>query len=382
MSVTMRVLLAGGGTAGHINPAIAIAQEIRARDSGAGILFVGTPQGMEAQLVKKAGFDFVSVQVSGFRRKLSASSLWHNVKAVGHVLTADWKARKIIREFRPDVVIGTGGYVSGPVVLAAAKLGIKTMIHEQNAFPGVTNKLLARKVDVVMLAVPEAQKQIDPAARCEVVGNPIRRGVMLQSRAEARRALGLEDGKLCVLSFGGSLGARVINQAAADLIAWNYRQGRIHHIHGFGRLGKAHFPQMLEENGLSFSALLEQKADPDIDIREYIDNMAVCLAAADLVICRSGAITLSELEATGKPSILIPSPYVAENHQYHNAMVLVSHGAARMIEEKDYRKEEFLQMIGSLVEDPEKLRQLGQNASRLAILDSTERIWRLICSIL
>ena len=377
----MRVLLAGGGTAGHINPAIAIAQEIRARDSSSGILFAGTPQGMEAELVKKAGFDFVPVQVSGFRRKLSVRNLGHNLKTVYYVMTAERKARRIIREFRPDVVIGTGGYVSGPVVLAAAKMGIKTMIQEQNAFPGVTNKLLARKVDVVMLAVPEAKAHFDPAARCEVVGNPIRQSVIFKSRAEARRALGLDE-KLCILSFGGSLGAKVINQAAADLIAWNYQKGKVHHIHGFGRLGKAHFPQMLEANGISFADLAEKRVDPEIDVREYIDNMDTCLAAADLVICRSGAITLSELEATGKPSILVPSPYVAENHQYHNAMVLVNHGAAMMIEEKDYRREDFLQMIESLVEDREKLSQLGRNASKLAILDTTDRIYRLICSLI
>ncbi|MBS1473942.1 undecaprenyldiphospho-muramoylpentapeptide beta-N-acetylglucosaminyltransferase [Massiliimalia massiliensis] len=377
----MRVLLAGGGTAGHINPAIAIAQYIRSKDERAEILFAGTPQGMEAQLVAKAGFDFTPVQVSGFRRKLSVQNIVHNIKTVCHVVTADFVSKRIIRDFQPDVVIGTGGYVSGPVVLAAAKLGIKTMIHEQNAFPGVTNKLLAKKVDTVMLAVAEAKEHFDPEAHCEVVGNPVRQSVIFKTKEEARKSLGL-DKKVCILSFGGSLGAKVINHAAADLIEWNYQQDKINHIHGYGRLGKEHFPQMVEERGIPFGKLLGKKADPNIDVREYIDNMDTCLAAADLVICRSGAITLSELQATGKASILVPSPYVAENHQFHNAMVLVNHGAAMLIEEKDYDKDSFLRMIESVYQDREKLNQLGKNASKLAILDSTERIYRLICGLI
>lgn len=377
----MRVLLAGGGTAGHINPAIAIAQYIRSQDPASEILFAGTPNGMEAQLVTQAGFDFAPVQVSGFRRKMSAKNILFNLKTVYHVITADFVAKRIIKDFRPDIVIGTGGYVSGPVVLAGAKMGIKTMIHEQNAFPGVTNKLLAKKVDVVLLAVEEAKQHFDPSARCEVVGNPIRESVIFKTKEEARRDLGM-DNKVCILSFGGSLGAKVINRAAADLIKWNYQKNKINHIHGYGRLGVEHFPQMLEERGIDLSALQAEKADPNIDVREYINNMATCLAAADLVICRSGAITLSELQATGKASILVPSPYVAENHQFHNAMVLVNHGAAMLIEEKDYKKEEFLRMVESVYQDREKLAQLGKNASKLAILDSTERIYRLICGLI
>lgn len=377
----MRVLLAGGGTAGHINPAIAIAQYIRSKDERAEILFAGTPQGMEVQLVAKAGFDFVPVQVSGFRRKLSVQNIIHNIKTVYHVVTADFVSKRIIRDFQPDIVIGTGGYVSGPVVLAAVKLGIKTMIHEQNAFPGVTNKLLAKKVDMVMLAVAEAKEHFGPEAHCEVVGNPVRQSVIFRTKEEARKSLGL-DNKVCILSFGGSLGAKVINHAAADLIEWNYQQNKINHIHGYGRLGKEHFPQMIEERGIPFGELLGKKADPNIDVREYIDNMDTCLAAADLVICRSGAITLSELQATGKASILVPSPYVAENHQFHNAMVLVNHGAAMLIEEKDYDKDNFLRMVESVYQDREKLNQLGKNASKLAILDSTERIYRLICGLI
>lgn len=364
----MKVLLAGGGTAGHINPAIAIAQYIRSQQPDAKILFAGTPKGMEAELVKKAGFDFTPIKVGGFRRSLSVENLLHNMQSAYYLVTSDFAAKRIVREFQPDLVIGTGGYVSGPIVLAASKAGIRTAIHEQNAFPGVTNKILAKRVDRVYLAVEEAKKLLDPSAHCVVVGNPIRQTILKKDKAAARKELGL-DGRMCVLSFGGSLGAAVINRMAADLMEWNSDGKKINHIHGYGRQGKELFPKLLAERGLN----LEQM--PGVSAREYIDNMATCLAAADLVICRSGAMTLSELEATGKPSILVPSPYVAENHQYHNAMVLVNRRAACLIQEKEYDKKAFLEMVEDFYTHPEKLQEYGENAGKLAILDTAKRIY-------
>lgn len=370
----MRVLLAGGGTAGHINPAIAIAQYIRSQEKDAQILFAGTPKGMEAELVKKAGFSFTPIQVGGFRRSFSFDNILHNMKSLYWLLTSSRAAKKIVQGFQPDLVIGTGGYVSGPVVLAASRLGVKTAIHEQNAFPGVTNKLLAKKVDRVLLAVEEAKNHLDPGVKYEVVGNPVRESVIFKSKEQARRELGLDD-KVCILSFGGSLGARIINRAAADLIEWNYLDPKVNHIHGYGRQGKELFPEMLKERGVTLTP------DLPISCREYIDNMDTCLAAADLVICRSGAITLSELEATGKASILIPSPYVAENHQYHNAMVLVDHDAALLIEEEKYDKDDFISMVENLYLNKQKLAQLGKNASKLAILDTAKRIYDIMTNI-
>ncbi|MGI5959318.1 MAG: undecaprenyldiphospho-muramoylpentapeptide beta-N-acetylglucosaminyltransferase [Massiliimalia sp.] len=364
----MKVLLAGGGTAGHINPAIAIAQYIRSKNPDAKILFAGTPKGMEADLVKKAGFDFTPIKVGGFRRSFSVENVIHNMQSLYYLATSDFAAKRIVRDFQPDLVIGTGGYVSGPVVLAASKAGIKTAIHEQNAFPGVTNKILAKRVNRVYLAVEEAKQHLDPAARCVVVGNPIRQTILKTDAAAARKELGLDD-RMCVLSFGGSLGAAVINRMAADLMEWNGTQHKINHIHGYGRQGKELFPQLLQERNLKLEDL------PGVSAREYIDNMATCLAAADLVICRSGAMTLSELEATGKPSILVPSPYVAENHQYHNAMVLVNHQAACLIQEKEYDKKVLFQQIEDFYQHPEKLRQYGENAKKLAILDTAKRIY-------
>ena len=370
----MRVLLTGGGTGGHINPAIAIAQYFKENDKGGKILYAGTPNGMEARLVKKAGFDFTPIKVKGFYRSFTPKDIVHNFEAAYEAVTAKSRARAILREFCPDVVIGTGGYVCGPIVLEATKMGIKTAIHEQNAFPGVTNRLLAKKVDMVFLAVEEAKEHFEKGIRYEVVGNPVRESVIFQSKEKARQELGLDD-RMCILSFGGSLGADTINKIAADIIAWHYRQGLVNHIHGYGKLGREKFPQLLKERGIDLSG------SKTVRVTEYIDNMDVCMAAADLLICRAGAITLSELEATGKPAILIPSPNVTANHQYHNAHVLETHGAALLLEEKDYTKEKVVGMVKDLYLHPEKLGELSKNASELAILDTTKRIYDTIVTL-
>ena len=371
----MRILFAGGGTAGHINPAVAIADYFKKQKPDTEILFAGTPKGMEARLVPQAGFAFAPIQVMGFYRSLSPKSMVHNLEAAGYLATANSRAKKIIKDFKPDLVIGTGGYVSGPIVRCAAKMGIKTAIHEQNAFPGVTTKLLSKHVDRIFLAVEEAKQYLDVSCPVEVVGNPVRESILLKTKSEARRELSIDDG-FCILSFGGSLGAPVINRAAADLMAWHNGKKEINHIHATGRQGKEAFPGLLAERHTDVSK------NPRIDVREYIDNMDCCLAAADIVVCRAGAITLSELEATGKPSVLIPSPYVAENHQYHNAMVLEHHGAAMVREEKDYDGQKLIQFVEGLYNDREKLKELSKNASRLAILDTCEKIYRSLEALL
>lgn len=364
----MRILLAAGGTAGHINPAIAVADCVKKHDKSAKILFAGTPGGMEARLVPQAGYHFVPIQVHGFQRKLTPKNAIRNVQAIYRLATSSMVSAKILRRFKPDIVIGTGGYVSGPLLRKASQMGIPTAIHEQNAFPGVTNKMLAQKADFVFLAVEEARKHFPQNCKTIVVGNPVRESVLLKTKEEARKELGMDD-RFCILSFGGSLGAVKINEIAADLIGWHWKHGDINHIHACGRLGKEVFPKMLKERGI------RPQRNPRLDLREYIDNMDVCLAAADLVVCRAGALTLSELEATGKPSILVPSPNVSENHQYHNAMVLQNHGAAIVIEEKNYDKEWLLQQVQDLHRHPDKLKEYGKNASSLAILDTAERIY-------
>lgn len=364
----MRVLLSGGGTAGHINPAIAIAQHIQKEDRAAVICFVGTPSSIECKIVKDAGFDFEELEVKGFKRSFSKNDILHNIKAVRLLLSSKKKARDIINEFKPDIVIGTGGYVSGPIVLAATKMGIKTAIHEQNAFPGVTTKLLAKKVDLVFLAVNEAKNHLDKNIKVEVVGNPVRDSIIFSNKEKSRQKLLLED-KFCILSFGGSLGADTINKIAADLIKWHNNDDKIYHIHGYGRLGKQKFPEYLKDRKIDI------KKSTNTKINEFIDDMDICLAAADIVICRSGAITLSELQVTGKASILIPSPNVTANHQYHNAMVLKCKNAAFLIEEKDYDKGKIVDIVKELYENREKLKELGDNALQLAVIDTTRLIY-------
>lgn len=369
----MKVLFACGGTGGHINPAIAIASTLKAKQPDAEILFAGNPKGMEAKLVPQAGFDFAPIIIKGFQRKLTWFNIKYNISSLFYLTTASARSKKLIEGFGPDLVVGTGGYVSGPILRKAAQMGIKTVSHESNAFPGVTTKLLSKYVDEILLAVPEAKKYLDPACKEVVVGNPVRESIVYANREKAREKLGVGD-KICIVSFGGSQGAHRLNEAMADLMAWHTKpgssfSGKIHHIHATGKYGVEDFPQMLTERGACFIQ------NPNVDIREYIHDMDDCLAAADLVICRAGASTLSELEAAGRASVLIPSPNVAENHQYHNGMVLVKNEAAILIEEKDLTGERLCREVEALAENPQRLRELGQNAQKLARIDANEKIY-------
>ena len=366
----MRMILAGGGTAGHINPALAIAGTVKEGIKSSEILYIGAEGGMEATLVPKAGYDFVGIKVSGFKRSMSPSAVVHNIATVNRAINSSFAARKIIKEFKPDICVGTGGYVSGPVLRTAAKMGIPIIIHEQNAFPGVTNKMLARSARAVMLANADAKKRMGGKYNYIITGNPVRQEIITADKATARKKLGLDE-RPVVLSFGGSLGAKRINESVADYIARSGLDGKYQIIHAYGKFGKW-FPDLLKEKG----------CNPDecsnLDIREFIDNMPVCLAAADLVICRAGAMTLSELQVQGKPSILIPSPNVAENHQYHNAMSMVNEGAAAIIEEKDLTSEKLMQTVDDMLSEPQRLQQYSQNARKMAITDSNDRILSII----
>ena len=299
----MKVLFACGGTAGHINPGLAIAAAIRRRHPGAVIRFAGNPDGMEARLVPGAGFEFVPFKAMGIQRRL-------------------------------------------------------------------TTKLLAKRVDKVLLAVAKAEEYLPQEAKgkCVVTGNPVRPEILTARREEARRLCKVPEGKVCLLSFGGSLGAQRVNEAVADVMAWHKGTGNIHHIHATGQYGTELLPRLLREKGVSWEGC------PGLDIREYIDDMPNCLAAADLVICRAGASTLSELEAAGRASILIPSPNVAENHQYHNAMVLQNAGAAVVLEEKDLTGETLVKLVQELTADPARLAQLGEKAKGIAALNAVETI--------
>lgn len=370
----MKILFATGGTGGHINPALAVAGYIRQEYKDVQILFVGTKIKMEAKLVPEAGFDFKTIDISGFQRKINLENIIKNVKTVTKMFTASAQSKKIIKEFEPDIVVGFGGYVSGPVVRMAQKMGIKTAIHEQNAFPGVTNKTLAKVVDQVMLTVQDAQKHLECKNPCIVTGLPVR-GEMLEADREFSRAeLGVKDNQKLVLSMGGSLGARAINDAMVNIISKNHTNENIYFLHAMGQYG-LWVPEKLEENGVDL------KSSTNVEIREYISDMHRCMSACDLIICRSGASSLSEIQALGKACILIPSPNVAENHQYHNAMALVNKDAATILEEKDLTEQSMLELFDSLINDEAKLASLGENARKLANLQAKEDIAKILIDL-
>lgn len=372
----MKVLLAGGGTAGHINPALAIAGYIKEQEPDTEFLFIGNRDGMEQRLVSAAGFPIKSVVISGFRRSLSPKNTVHNIKTVSRSFTSRALAKKIIKEFDPDICIGTGGYVSGPVILAACNLGYPAVIHEQNAFPGVTNKMLAKKVKKVMLAIEDAKKHFDSRASFVVTGNPIRPEILATKHDAAKEKLGLAQlERPIILSFGGSLGAKCINESMAQLMARSAKDKKYYHIHAYGQQG-----------GYTLDLLRAEGVDPDLcdnlDVRPYIDNMNECLAACDLVVSRAGAITLSEIQAKGRPAVLIPSPFVAENHQYHNAMSMANKKAALVIEQKDLTGEKLMETVDSIVVDPKVLEKYRRNAQKMAITDANERIYKTIKEVL
>ncbi len=367
-----KILFATGGTGGHINPALAVAGYIRENYPKAEILFVGTADRMEAQLVPAAGFNFKTIEIQGFSRELNFGGLKHNLKTIKLLLKSEGQAKKIIQEFDPDAVIGFGGYVSGPVLSVAARMGIPTAVHEQNAFPGVTNKNLAKKVDVVMLTAPEAEKLLKPKNPCVVTGLPIR-GEIISANKEFARAEMKLDSRPLILSMGGSLGARAINEAVKHLIEKRYEKNDCYYLHATGKAGSA----MIEDIGKE----IDLSANPQIMLREYINDMDRCLAAADLVVCRAGASSLSEIQALGKPSILVPYPYAAENHQYYNAKTMSDRDAAILIEEKDFTGERLLSEVEALLADTDRLKRMGENAKAMAILDASQRITECVCKI-
>lgn len=365
----MRVLIAAGGTAGHVNPALAIAKEIEKHCPGAEIHFAGRKKGMEYDLVTKAGYPFHHIEVNGIQRKLTLRNVARNVKAMYHLALSAPCAAAILRKVQPDLVIGAGGYVSGPVVQTAAKKGILTAIHEQNAFPGITNKILAKSVDLVFVAMPDAVERLGPAAKGKtfVVGNPVREAMWNTDRTAARKALGAKDGQIVVVSFGGSLGAQRLNEAVAELAVWELKERDFLHIHATGSIEKKDFAALAKK--------LNIDNDARFQIREYIEDMPSMLAAADLVISRAGALTLAEISAVGRAAVLIPSPNVAENHQYYNAMQLEKLGAARVLEEKNLGQGALQKTVDEITQSQASLMEMGAKARALAQPDSLEKIW-------
>lgn len=337
----MRVLITGGGTGGHVNPALAIANTIKQNDHDAVIAYVGTKRGIENKLVPKAGYPMYYVDVKGIKRSLSPS----NIKAAYLALTSPIKAKKIIREFKPDIVVGTGGYVSWPVVKAASQMGIPTALHESNAIAGVAVKMLQKSVDRIYLNFEKTGESLScDRAKMMKVGNPILGGFSSMTREEARKKLGIPDKyKYVILSYAGSMGAEKVNDAVLCLMReFTAKHPEVYHIHATGSIELELCTSQFKEMGLD-------KCE-NIELCEYIYDMPVRMAAADITINRAGAMTISELAATGKCSIFIPSPNVAENHQYKNAKVLSDAGAAALFEEK-----ELTDGAKPLIEEVEKL---------------------------
>ena len=370
----MKYLFAAGGTGGHINPALAVAGEIREKYPDSEILFIGTKNKMEATLVPKAGFDFETISISGFQRKLSIQNIFKNIKTLWYLLVSSFQTKKLIKKFNPDVVIGFGGYVSGPVLRTAYKLGYPTAIHEQNAYPGVTNKTLAKHVDRVMITVESVRERFDSRNECIFTGLPVRGEMLRADRDFSRAEMGIRDNEILVLSMGGSLGAEAINKAMTSVISKMADEKNVRFLHSMGKYG-LWVPEAIEKNGASL------ESHKNIELREYISDMDRCMSAADIIVCRAGASSLSEIEALKKASILIPSPNVSENHQFHNAMALVNNGAAVIIEEKELTGEKLENEIRALITDSDRRKKIGENAGKMAVIDSKERIGKIITEL-
>lgn len=351
----MKVIIAAGGTAGHINPGLAIAEKICCENPQAEIMFVGRKQGMEYKLVTQAGYKFCHMEITGFQRSLSPENFKRNIITLKNLLTASNKAKEILDDFKPDLVIGAGGYVSGPILLAAAKRKIKTAIHEQNAFAGVTNKILSKSVDKVFVATEKAARYMAHPKKCIVTGNPVRQEIKDANIQGSKESLDV-TGKTVVLSFGGSLGAQAINKAMQALVVHNNGNKDIVHFHVVGRYDDGEFLSFLQENSIQQSK--------NLMVFDYLYDIANYMAAADIIICRCGALTIAELACMGKASILIPSPNVSENHQYYNGKVLSDIDAAILIEEKDLDDKVIIESFDGLYQDPIKTKKMGENARK------------------
>lgn len=361
----MRVLMTGGGTGGHVNPALAIANTIRIHHPDAEIAFVGTSRGLENKLVPAAGYPLYHVQIRGFQRKLTLS----NFKTLYYAVTSPSKAKKIIREFKPDIVIGTGGYVCWPIMKAASRMGIPTALHESNALPGVAVKMLQNSVDRIFLNFRETEALIRAKKKTMHVGNPLRDGFSIADKAEARRALGIPENARMLLSFGGSLGAQNVNQAVFELMQEYLNDHEdIYSVHATGAYAYKAFREQFEEAGLNQL--------PNLSVVEYLYDMPLQMAAADVVIGRAGAMTVSELAMMGKCAILIPSPNVTDNHQYKNAKVLADKGAAVLIEEKDLEGGALLEAVKRLLSDEGERQRMAAAIHEFAVPDANERIYR------
>ena len=355
----LNVLVSGGGTGGHIFPALSIANELRRRHPEANILFVGAEGRMEMEKVPAAGYNIVGLPVSGFDRK----HLLRNFKVVARLIKCMGLAKKILKDFQPSIAIGVGGYASGPMLKQAQKQGIPTLLQEQNSYAGVTNKLLAAKADCICVAY-EGMERFFPADKIVLTGNPVRRNLLecAASPEQARQAMGVDPDKKTILIIGGSLGARTVNNTIID---------------GLKKIGEAHDIQVIWQTGKLYDQqcreALEASGVTNVVQMPFISNMDMAYRAADLVVSRAGASSISELQLLGKAAILVPSPNVAEDHQTKNALALVNRDAAIMVSDAD-APSSLVDTMLSTVADSHLIDNLGSNVSQMALRDAAEHI--------
>lgn len=371
----MKFLFTCGGTAGHINPALAVAGRLREIMPDCGILFVGANGKMETDLVPRAGYDILTVEVTNLHRSLKLSEIAYNFKSLSNVVHATHAAKQIVQDFQPDVAIGTGGYVCYPVLKAAAQLGVPTVVHESNAVPGLTTKMLAGVVSRIMVGFEESRQHYADPARVAVTGTPVRGDFSACSKAEAKTRLGLPVDQPLVLSVWGSLGARYMNEMMTDVIALACAEPTFTLIHSAGKIGYERMTTALAE---------KCPKDPKacgMDVRPYIYDMPLVMTAADLVLCRAGASTLAELTCIGKPAILVPSPNVTNNHQERNARVLERAGGAKVLLEGAFTAEALYDTVRALLNDPQQLSEMAANMKAAGVPDATERIAETILEL-
>lgn len=366
----MKYIISGGGTGGHIYPALAIAKEIKSFDKKAEILYIGTKDSLESELIPKEGIEFKTIRVRGLPRKINKNSFI----ALRELLIGLKQSQQIIKEFKPDIVIGTGGYVSGPIVYKAARNKIPTLIHEQNAFPGITNKILSRYVNKVATTFDEASKYFKYPDRVVKTGNPIRNEILSIDKELSYKVLNIASNKPLILSFGGSGGQKKLNEAILDILLnnnWN-KDFQLIHITG-KRLYDSFMKEVYDKNIV---------ISENIRIMPYLYEMPQALNIADLLISSAGAITLAETSAIGLPSILIPKSYTAENHQEYNARAFEKAGASIVILEKDLTGELLFNSINNLINDKSRLRNMSINSKKLGNKNATKEIVKLIFEII
>ncbi len=366
----MKVVIAAAGTGGHINPGIAIASKIKEMDKNADILFIGTNRGLENDLVPRAGYQLKAIRAYGIERKLTLQNLkrlYYTAKAIG-------EAKKILKEFGADVVVGTGGYICMPVVIAAKRLGIPSLLHESNAFPGVSVKLLSKKVNTVMLGFKDAKERLPKARKVVVTGNPTKikkREFSNLQKSDIIHQMGLREDKPIVLVFGGSQGAQSINHSLLNIIV-NKKNTNYQIMWAVGPAQYEGIKLELKREEIEIDHIENVKIVP------YIYNMEEVMNVVDLVVCRSGAMTITEISIVGKPAIFIPFPYATENHQEYNAKVLEKVGAARIILDKDLNTNILHQEIENIVVSKKRMKEMGEKAKICAVEHVEDKIYHEI----